>query len=157
MQSLSHRPLAQARPPTDEWISEFMHAGGDHWDREAATALTSQALSSALAHGDRPVRLAAHRDGTAAWVSISTPTSTLPKTEWTAGCPLVEDVLPRLRQRTRRCGAEARIASHGSQVMIWFTLPHKTDAASSGDRRGDRGMDRGRTPAAAGPGRGDPA
>lgn len=66
-QSLSHRPAAQARPPTHKWITEFLYAGGDHWDREAAIALTSQALFSVLAHADRPVRLAAHRDGKAAW------------------------------------------------------------------------------------------
>ena len=77
-----------------------------------------------LAH--RPVRLAAHRAGKAAWVSVSAPTSTLPKTEWTAGSPLIEDLLPRLRQRTRRCGAQAQITLDGARTTIWFTLPRKT-------------------------------
>jgi hypothetical protein len=125
-QCLLDRPAAQAWPSTHEWITEFLHSGGDHWDREAAIALTSEALFSALAHADRPVRLAARRDGKTAQVRVYAHTSTLPKTEWTAGSPLVEDLLPRLRQRTRRCGAKARITLDGAQTTIWFTLPRKT-------------------------------
>lgn len=120
-----NRPAAETWPTTHEWITEFLHAGGDHWDREAAIAMTSQAHFSALAHADR-VRLAAHRDGKAAQVSVHAHTSTLPTTEWTAGSPLVEDLLPRLRHRTRHCGAEAQITLDGAQTTIWFTLPRKT-------------------------------
>lgn len=152
-QSLSHRPAAQARPPTHKWITEFLYAGGDHWDREAAIALTSQALFSVLAHADRPVRLATHRDGKAAWVSVSAPTSTVPKTEWTAGSPLVEDLLPRLRQRTRHCGAEARITHDGTQTMVWFMLPRETHPHPAGIA-GEIGRWTVGWPPAAGPGRG---
>jgi hypothetical protein len=124
-QCLLDRPAAQAWPTTHEWITEFLHSGGDHWDREAAIAMTSEALFSALAHADRPVRMAARRDGKAAQVRVYAHTSTLPKTEWTAGSPLVEDLLPRLRQRTRHCGAEAQITLDGAQMVIWFRLPRK--------------------------------
>jgi hypothetical protein len=112
-QCLLNPPAAQARATTREWISECLRSGGDHWDGEAAIAITSQALVSALAHADRPVRLAAHRDGKAAQVSVSAHTPTLPKTEWTAGCPLVEELLPRPRHETRHCGAEAVITPDG--------------------------------------------
>ncbi|MGE5763506.1 MAG: hypothetical protein ACM3ZF_06415 [Mycobacterium leprae] len=123
---LLDRPAAQAWPSTREWITEFLRSGEDHWDREAAIAMTSEALFSALTHADRPVRMAARRDGTAAQVSVYAHTSTLPKTEWTAGSPLVEELLPRLRQRTRHCGAEVKITLDGAQMVIWFTLPRKT-------------------------------
>ena len=125
-QCLLDRPATQAWPTIREWIIEFLHSGGDHWDREAAIAMTSEAHFSALAHADRPVRMAARRDGKAAQVSVYAHTSTLPKTEWTAGSPLVEELLPRLRQRTRYCGAEVKIALDGAQTTIWFTLPRKT-------------------------------
>ena len=122
---LLDRPAAQAWPSTREWITEFLRSGEDDWDREAAIAMTSEALCSALAHADRPVRLAACRDGKAAQVSVHAHTSTLPTTEWTAGSPLVEDLLPRLRQRTRRCGAQAQITLDGAQIVIWFALPRQ--------------------------------
>ena len=125
-QCLLDQPAAQTWPATHEWITGFLRAGGDHWDREAAIALTAQAHFSALAHANRPVRLAARRDGKTAQVRVHAHTSTLPKTEWTAGSPLVEDLLPRLRQRTRRCGAQAQITLDGAQTTIWFTLPRKT-------------------------------
>jgi hypothetical protein len=125
-QCLLDRPAAQAWPSTHEWITEFLHSGGDHWDREAAIALTSEALFSALAHADRPVRLAARRDGKTAQVRVYAHTSTLPKTEWTAGSPLVEDLLPRLRHRTRHCGAEVHITLDGAQMVICFRLPRKS-------------------------------
>ena len=88
--------------------------------------MTWEALFIAQAHADQPVRLAARCDGKAAQVRVYVHTSTLPKTEWTAGSPLVEDLLPRLRQRTRRCGAQAQITLDGAQTTIWFTLPRKT-------------------------------
>ena len=88
--------------------------------------MAPQALFSALIDADRPVRLAARRDGKTAQVRVHAHTSTLPKTEWTAGSPLVEDLLPRLRQRTRRCGAQAQITLDGAQTTIWFALPRKT-------------------------------
>jgi hypothetical protein len=124
-QCLLDRPAAQAWPTTREWISEFLHSAGDHWDSEAAIAMTSEALFSALAHADRPVRLAARHDGRTAQVRVYAHTSTLPKTEWTAGSPLVEDLLPRLRHRTRHCGAKAQISLDGAQIVIWFMLPRK--------------------------------
>ena len=34
--------------------------------------------------------------------------------------------MPRLRQRTRRCGAQAQITLDGARTTIWFTLPRKT-------------------------------
>ena len=124
-QCLLDQPAAQTWPTTHEWITGFLRAGGDHWDREAAIAMTSQAHFSALAHANRPVRLAARRDGKTAQVRVHAHTSTLPKTEWTAGSPLVEDLLPRLRHRTRHCGAEVKITLDGAQMVIWFTLPRK--------------------------------
>ena len=124
-QCLLDQPAAQTWPTTHEWITGFLRAGGDHWDREAAITMTSQAHFSALAHADPPVRLAARRDGKTAQVRVHAHTSTLPKTEWTAGSPLVEDLLPRLRQRTRRCGAQAQITLDGAQIVIWFALPRQ--------------------------------
>src|SRR5512135_3645577 len=125
-QCLLDRPAAQTWPTTREWITGFLRAGGDHWDREAAITMTAQAHFSALAHANRPVRLAARRDGKTAQVRVHAHTSTLPTTEWTAGSPLVEDLLPRLRQRTRRCGAQAQITLDGAHVTIWCELPRKT-------------------------------
>ena len=87
--------------------------------------MTWEALFIAQAHADQPVRLAARCDGKAAQVRVYVHTSTLPKTEWTAGSPLVEDLLPRLRQRTRRCGAQAQITLDGAQIVIWFALPRQ--------------------------------
>jgi hypothetical protein len=86
-QCLLDRPAAQAWPTTREWITDFLNAEGDHWDGEAAIAMTSEALFSALAYADRPVRMAARRDGKAAQVSVYAHTSTLPQTEWTAVSP----------------------------------------------------------------------
>ena len=60
-QCLLDRPAAQALPTTREWITDFLNAEGDHWDGEAAIAMTSEALFSALAHADRPVSMAARR------------------------------------------------------------------------------------------------
>jgi hypothetical protein len=42
---------------------------------------------------------------------------------WTSS--LTGSLLPRLRQRTRRCGAQAQITLDGAQTTIWFTLPRK--------------------------------
>ena len=125
-QCLLDQPAAETWPSAREWIIEFLRIGGDHWDREAAVAMTSEALFTALIYADRPVRLTARRDGKTAQLRVHAHTSTLPKTEWTAGSPLVEDLLPRLRQRTRRCGAQAQITLDGAQTTIWFTLPRKT-------------------------------
>ena len=125
-QCLLDQPAAQTWPTTHEWITGFLRAGGDHWDREAAVAMTSEAHFNALAHANRPVRLAARRDGKMAQVRVHAHTSTLPTTEWTAGSPLVEDLLPRLRQRTRHCGAQAQITLDGAQTTICFTLSRKT-------------------------------
>lgn len=122
---LLDRPAARAWPTTREWISEFLRAGGDRWDRDAAIAMTSDALVSALAHADRPVLLAGRHDGRAAWVTVRAHTPTLPATEWTAGCALVEDLLPRLRRHTRHCGAHAEISVDGAHVTIWFEVPRK--------------------------------
>ncbi|HLZ36324.1 MAG TPA: hypothetical protein VKP64_00885 [Mycobacteriales bacterium] len=123
---LLDRPPPQAGSTTRAWISEVLQAGGDEWDREAAITMTSEVLSSALAHTDRPVRLGAHRDGRAAQVSVHVHTSTLPETAWTAGSPLVEDLLLQLRRRTRHCGAHAQITPDGAEITIRFALPRKT-------------------------------
>jgi hypothetical protein len=108
-----------------EWISDFLDAEGDAWDSGAAIAMTSEALRMAVAHADRPVCMEADRQGKAARVRVYAHTATLPRTEWTAGSPLVEDLLPRLRNRTRDCGAEVRITLDGAETMIWFALPRK--------------------------------
>jgi hypothetical protein len=122
---LLDRPATEARPTARDWISDFLDSAGDGWDSGAAIDMTTDALDMALAHTDRPVRMAAHRDGRAAEVRVYAHTSGLPKTEWSAGSPLVEDLLPRLRNRTRHCGAEVRLTLDGAQTMIWFALPRK--------------------------------
>ena len=122
---LVDRSAAQAWPTAHEWITRFLRSAGDRWDSDAVIAMTWEALFITQAHADQPVRLAARCDGKAAQVRVYVHTSTLPKTEWTAGSPLVEDLLPRLRQRTRRCGAQAQITLDGAQIVIWFALPRQ--------------------------------
>jgi hypothetical protein len=116
---------AQAWPTAHEWIIRFLHSAGDRWDSDAVIAMTWEALFSAQAHADQPVRMAARCAGKAAQVSVYVHTSTLPKTEWTAGSSLVEDLIPRLRNRTRHCGAQAQLTPDGAQIVIWFALPRK--------------------------------
>ena len=125
-QCLFDLPVTCAWPTTEEWITDFLDEAGDEWDNSAAVAMTSDALLAALAHTDGPVRMAARHAGKAAQVRVYAHTASLPKTEWTAGSPLVEDLLPRLRNRTRHCGAEVRITLGGAETMIWFALPRKT-------------------------------
>ncbi|MGE5695727.1 MAG: hypothetical protein ACM4D3_11000 [Candidatus Sericytochromatia bacterium] len=58
-------------------------------------------------------------------------TPTLPKMERTAGSPLVEDLLPRLRRQTRHCGGQAQITLDGAPIVIWFTLPQASPNRST--------------------------
>lgn len=90
-------------------------------------------------------------------MSVYAHTSTLPKTEWTGESPLVENLPPRVRQRTRHCGAEARITHDDAQTMVWFRfmlLPFKTHPHPPAPAGEIGRWTMGGRPAAAGPGRG---
>lgn len=120
---LLDQPVSTAWPTAHDWLTGFLREAGDRGDRGTAIAMTSDAVATALAHADRPVRLIASHEGAKAQIKLHAHSPQLPQTQWTAGSPIVEQALPRLRRRTRHCGAAVQLTPAGAETMLWFRLP----------------------------------
>jgi hypothetical protein len=103
-------------------LETFLHDGGNRWDHRIASAMTAAAVTAALAHTNRPVRLVGATTGATAQISLQAHSTGQPQ-EWTALSPIVEDALPRLRRHTRHCGAAVRLSMAGAETSLWFRLP----------------------------------
>src|SRR5664280_1062327 len=82
----------------------ILHDGGNRWDHRIASVMTADAVTAALAHTNRPVRLVGATTGATAQISLQAHSTGQPQ-EWTALSRTVEDALPRLRRHTPHCGA----------------------------------------------------
>src|SRR5664280_2214317 len=100
----------------------ILHDGGNRWDHRIASVMTADAVTAALAHTNRPVRLVGATTGATAQISLQAHSTGQPQ-EWTALSPIVEDALPRLRRHTRHCGAAVRLSMAGAETSLWFRLP----------------------------------
>src|SRR5664280_1971788 len=100
----------------------ILHDGGNRWDHRIASVMTADAVTAALAHTNRPVRLVGATTGATAQISLQAHSTGQPQ-EWTALSPIVEDALPRLRQHTRHCGAKVLLSMAGAETSLWFRLP----------------------------------
>src|SRR5450759_517426 len=105
-------PISSAWPVASDWLKTFLHDGGNRWDHRIASVMTADAVTAALAHTNRPVRLVGATTGATAQISLQAHSTGQPQ-EWTALSPIVEDALPRLRRHTRHCGAEVRLSMAG--------------------------------------------
>jgi hypothetical protein len=103
-------------------LETFLHDGGNRWDHRIASVMTADAVTAALAHTNRPVRLVGATTGATAQISLQAHSTGQPQ-EWTALSPIAEDALPRLRRHTRHCGAEVRLSMAGAETSLWFRLP----------------------------------
>ena len=103
-------------------LETFLHDGGNRWDHRIASAMTAAAVTAALAHTNRPVRLVGATTGATAQIGLQAHSTGQPQ-EWTALSPIAEDALPRLRRHTRHCGAEVRLSMAGAETSLWFRLP----------------------------------
>ena len=115
-------PIDSAWPVASDWLETFLHDGGNRWDHRIASVMTAAAVTAALAHTNRPVRLVGATTGATAQISLQAHSTGQPQ-EWTALSPIVEDALPRLRRHTRHCGAEVRLSMAGAETSLWFRLP----------------------------------
>src|SRR5674476_1367898 len=50
-------PINSAWPVASDWLETFLHDGGNRWDHRIASVMTADAVTAALAHTTRPVRL----------------------------------------------------------------------------------------------------
>src|SRR5450759_5888959 len=64
------QPISSAWPVASDWLETFLHDGGNRWDHRIASAMTADAVTAALAHTNRPVRLV----GALSLIHISEPT-----------------------------------------------------------------------------------
>src|SRR5664280_514794 len=115
-------PIDSAWPVASDWLETFLHDGGNRWDHRIASVMTADAVTAALAHSNRPVRLTGTVAGATAQISLQAHSTGQPQ-EWTALSPIVEDALPRLRRHTRHCGAAVRLSMAGAETSLWFRLP----------------------------------
>src|SRR5665811_2620483 len=99
------QPISSAWPVASDWLETFLHDGGNRWDHRIASVMTADAVTAALAHTNRPVRLVGATTGATAQIGLQAHSTGQPQ-EWTALSPIAEDALPRLRRHTRHCGAE---------------------------------------------------
>ena len=83
-------------------LETFLHDGGNRWDHRIAPAMTAAAVTAALAHTNRPVRLVGATTGATAQIGLQAHSTGQPQ-EWTALSPIAEDALP--RQASAGCGA----------------------------------------------------
>src|SRR5664280_2202309 len=102
----------------------ILHDGGNRWDHRIASVMTADAVTAALAHTNRPVRLVGATTGATAQISLQAHSTGQPQ-EWTALSPIVEDALPRLRRHTRHCGAEVHLSMAGAETSLWCRLPRR--------------------------------
>ena len=116
------QPISSAWPVASDWLETFLHDGGNRWDHRIASVMTADAVTAALAHSTRPVRLVGATTGATAQISLQAHSTGQPQ-EWTALSPIVEDALPRLRRHTRHCGAAVRLSMAGAETSLWFRLP----------------------------------
>ena len=116
------QPTDSAWPVASDWLETFLHDGGNRWDHRIASAMTAAAVTAALAHTNRPVRLVGATTGATAQIGLQAHSTGQPQ-EWTALSPIVEDALPRLRRHTRHCGAAVRLSMAGAETSLWFRLP----------------------------------
>src|SRR5664280_1869179 len=105
-------PISSAWPVASDWLETFLHDGGNRWDHRIASVMTADAVTAALAHTNRPVRLVGATTGATAQISLQAHSTRQPQ-EWRALSLIAEDALPRLRRHTRHCGAEVRLAWPG--------------------------------------------
>jgi len=124
------QPISSAWPVASDWLETFLHDGGNRWDHRIASVMTADAVTAALAHTNRPVRLVGATTGATAQIGLQAHSTGQPQ-EWTALSPIAEDALPRLRRHTRHCGAEVRLSMAGAETSLWFRLPR----AATGIRR----------------------
>src|SRR5450759_4751092 len=115
-------PISSAWPVASDWLETFLHDGGNRWDHRIASVMTADAVTAALAHSTRPVRLVGVTTGATAQISLQAHSTGQPQ-EWTALSPIVEDALPRLRRHTRHCGAAVHLSMAGAETSLWFRLP----------------------------------
>src|SRR5450759_3461748 len=115
-------PISSAWPVASDWLETFLPDGGNRWDHRIASVMTADAVTAALAHTNRPVRLVGATTGATAQISLQAHSTGQPQ-EWTALSPIAEDALPRLRRHTRHCGAEVRLSMAGAETSLWFRLP----------------------------------
>src|SRR5664280_2253155 len=87
-------PISSAWPVASDWLETFLHDGGNRWDHRIASAMTAAAVTAALAHSNRPVRLTGATTGATAQISLQAHSTGQPK-QWTALYPIAEDALPR--------------------------------------------------------------
>src|SRR5664280_385354 len=116
------QPISSAWPVASDWLETFLHDGGNRWDHRIAAVMTATAVTAALAHTNRPVRLVGATTGATAQIGLQAHSTGQPQ-EWTALSPIAEDALPRLRRHTRHCGAEVRLSMAGAETSLWFRLP----------------------------------
>src|SRR5664280_2422640 len=116
------QPISSAWPVASDWLETFLHDGGNRWDDRIASVMTADAVTAALAHSTRPVRLVGATAGATAQISLQAHSTGQPQ-EWTALSPIVEDALPRLRRHTRHCGAAVHLSMAGAETSLWFRLP----------------------------------
>src|SRR5664279_1675979 len=116
------QPIDSAWPVASDWLETFLHDGGNRWDHRIASVMTADAVTAALAHTNRPVRLVGATTGATAQIGLQAHSTGQPQ-EWTALSPIAEDALPRLRRHTRHCGAEVRLSMAGAETSLWFRLP----------------------------------
>src|SRR5664279_4821458 len=60
------QPISSAWPVASDWLETFLHDGENRWDHRIAAAMTADAVTAALAHTNRPVRLVGATTGAAA-------------------------------------------------------------------------------------------
>src|SRR5664280_996821 len=109
------QPISSAWPVASDWLETFLHDGGNRWDHRIAAVMTATAVTAALAHTNRPVRLVGATTGATAQIGLQAHSTGQPQ-EWTALSPIAEDALPRLRRHTRHCGAEVRLSMAGAET-----------------------------------------
>src|SRR5450759_559537 len=80
------QPISSAWPVASDWLETFLHDGGNRWDHRIASVMTADAVTAALAHSTRPVRLVGVTTGATAQISLQAHSTGQPQ-EWTALSP----------------------------------------------------------------------
>src|SRR5664280_140494 len=79
-------PISSAWPVASDWLETFLHDGGNRWDHRIASVMTADAVTAALAHSTRPVRLVGATTGATAQIGLQAHSTGQPQ-EWTALSP----------------------------------------------------------------------
>src|SRR5665647_1523016 len=64
------QPISSAWPVASDWLETFLHDGGNRWDHRIAAVMTADAVTAALAHTNRPVRLVGATTGATAQIGL---------------------------------------------------------------------------------------